>query len=518
MGLLDRIRSQRKLFALIRNTIRHKPDDLDTVADLLEERAAAHPDRVFLHFEDRTLTYGELDREANRVAHWALSEGIGRGDRVALLLQNRPEYLVVVLGLAKVGTVTALLNTHIGGRALAHALEVAGARHRVVGAECADRLAEVQAGETVVWTLPDGEEPALDGTRDLAAALASAPATPPPSGCRDGLRKGDDLLYIFTSGTTGLPKAARMSHMRFLSHGDAMSAVTGYGPDDVVYCALPLYHGAGGVVVPSTAMRAGAAVALRRSFSAGSFWDDCRRYGVTGFHYVGELCRYLLNRPPRPEDRDHRVRIAVGAGLGPDIWSPFQDRFGIERIVESYGSTEGNTSLINLDGKRGSVGRIPFRALHNARLVRWDVEAGELRRDGRGFLVECAPGEVGELLGRIPASETQGAGRFEGYTDDAASERKILRDVFRAGDAWFRTPGPARGRPHGPDGGWLRARDPDPTPIATSGHPASSIMSSARTNWAVYWGDSTRRRSQGQASPGEPSSIVVRARASRVGA
>jgi fatty-acyl-CoA synthase len=218
-----------------------------------------------------------------------------------------------------------------------------------------------------------------------------------------------------------------------------MSVVAGYGPDDVIACVLPLYHGAGGMVVVSSALSQGAAIALRRRFSASRFWDEARRDGVTGFQYIGEVCRYLLNQPPRPDDREHGVRVMMGAGLAPELWRPFQERFGVAHILEGWSSTEANTSLLNVDDVPGSCGRIPFGNLHNGRLVRIDLETGEHPRGADGFRVECAPGEVGEFLGMIPDLPDSGAGRFEGYTDPAATEAKVLRDVFARGDRWYRS-------------------------------------------------------------------------------
>jgi fatty-acyl-CoA synthase len=202
---------------------------------------------------------------------------------------------------------------------------------------------------------------------------------------------------------------------------------------------LPLFHGAGGMVVVSCALAQGASLWLARRFSASRFWDDVRRHGVTGFQYVGEICRYLVNQPARPDDRAHRVRVMMGAGLGRDVWEEFQRRFGVARILEGWSSTEANTSLINLDGRVGSCGRIAFPERHNGRLIRWDFDREEHPRDERGFCVPCKPGEVGEFVGAIPDLPDSGAGRFEGYTDPAATENKVLRGVFQPGDAWYRS-------------------------------------------------------------------------------
>ena len=195
-------------------------------------------------------------------------------------------------------------------------------------------------------------------------------------------------------------------------------------------------------MVTKPTMFAGAGLALRRKFSASHFWDDVRRYDATAFQYIGEFCRYLVNQPERPDDREHHIRVAIGNGLRPDIWATFRDRFAIPRILEFYGATEGNVSFVNFENKEGSVGRYPSailrRLLSNAKLVRFDVESETHVRGADGFCIECGSDEPGELLGRIPDRD-QGSGRFEGYTSKEATDKKVLRDVFAKGDAWYRT-------------------------------------------------------------------------------
>jgi fatty-acyl-CoA synthase len=252
---------------------------------------------------------------------------------------------------------------------------------------------------------------------------------------RAAVRGGDPLFLIYTSGTTGLPKAARFSHSRFMG-GGSYALLGGFGRGDVLYCALPLYHTVGGVMCVNAVLRAGATLALARRFSASRFWQEAAESGATAFQYVGELCRYLLSQPNGPHDRTHRVRLAVGNGLRADVWAAFQERFRVARIVEFYGATEANVSMVNLAGRVGSVGR-PAPGLQVA-LVRYDAEREAPLRGPDGRCIPCAEGEPGELLGRISEGRTA-AGRFEGYTSREASEKKILRDVFEPGDAWFRS-------------------------------------------------------------------------------
>ncbi|HTO07506.1 MAG TPA: long-chain-acyl-CoA synthetase [Myxococcota bacterium] len=420
---------------------RLRPDAPRTLGDVIEEQAIARAGRPFILFEDRKVTYDELNREANRVAHWARAHGLGRGHRVALLMQNRPEFLEIWAGLAKAGVTTALINTNLSGRALEHALATADAKHWIVGAECLGLCDGIDTGRWQLWvaTEPGAPVPKLPaGALELGSELATRPSANLPPGSRDESRAGDDLFYIYTSGTTGLPKAARFSHLRFMTAGTA-ARLAGFGPESTMYCALPLYHTAGGCMAVGAALLSGGAVALRRRFSAREFWPDVRRYQATSFQYIGEFCRYLLNQPDDAADGQHALEFCIGNGLRPDIWESFRDRFRIPRIVEFYGATEGNVSLLNLDNKSGSVGRIPTRLLMDARLVRYDVERDEHPRDAQGHLIECGADEVGELIGALPKSKTSTRGRFEGYTSSEATERKILRNAFAPGDSFFRT-------------------------------------------------------------------------------
>jgi fatty-acyl-CoA synthase len=422
----------------------YRRDQPYSVADLLEERAADAADTAFIVFEGHTLTFGELNRRANRVAHAALAAGLKPGSVVALMMDNRPEFPLVWLGLAKVGIITALLNTSARGRVLQHALEQTRAAALIYGSECADRvatLAETELPALLFESLhPDGA-PAARATlrpRSLEAAMAEATEAAPPRAHRAAVRLGEPLYYIFTSGTTGLPKAALMSHLRFLNAGGVIAGFLELTRADVLYNVLPLYHGAGGMVVVSAALHVGIPIVLRRRFSASEFWNDVRRHGVTAWYYIGELCRYLLNQPPQPNDRHHTLRRMSGAGLKAQVWQQFQQRFGIEFICEGLGSTEANYGLTNVDGRVGSVGRLPYPERSNIRVVRYDAEAARYLRGSDGTLVLCRPGEVGELIAEV-LDGPGAAGYFEGYTSAEATEAKLLRGAFRPGDRWVRS-------------------------------------------------------------------------------
>ena len=413
---------------------RTKPDSRRLIVDIVEEFAARTPAAPAVFYQDRIVSYRDLDEGANRFAHWALAQGVKRGEAVALYLENCPEYLMAWLGLLKIGAVAALINTNLKGVALAHCVSIVGARLAVVGSDlCANFLEARIRPEPTPWVLGGGA-----GGSDLDAALAEASPAAVAKSVRDGITCKDNAFYIYTSGTTGLPKAAHFSHFRmlFMMYGFAGAMKT--TAQDRTYCTLPLYHATGGVCSVGMALTAGGALILRRKFSAHEFWNDCRKYEATLSAYIGELCRYLLNMPPHPRDGEHRLRAITGNGLRPEIWPQFQKRFRIPRIVEFYGATEGNVAMLNYDGTVGAVGRVPryMRKVFPTRIVRFDVAEETPVRGADGFCIECEPGEAGEAIGQI--SEKPGRA-FEGYTAAKDTKKKILYDVFVKGDAWFRT-------------------------------------------------------------------------------
>ncbi|QDX80170.1 long-chain-acyl-CoA synthetase [Denitratisoma sp. DHT3] len=422
---------------------RHKPRQTYTMADRFEECAADSGERIFIHYGDHHWTYGEVNAIANRYARALQGLGLKYGDACAMAVENRPEFFFLLWALAKLGVTASLINTNITGKALAHCLSITSAKAAIVGEECLVHFhcPEVQ-GTLPLWLLPDAEKPADPALRQTCGADVSALAEGQPDdnlapSVRDGLLAEQPFVHIYTSGTTGLPKAVLNSHMRVLTTGDVMQVTTDLGPGDVCYCFLPLYHGAALMSLTSTALSARAALMLRRKFSLREFWSDVRKYKVTFAQYVGEICRYLLNQPETPADRDHTLRKVMGAGLNAEVWERFATRFGIEDIYEGWGATESNGNIQNVDNFKGSIGRIPYWEKTNIRLVRYDVETESHPRDANGHMILCQPGETGEIVAFIVNHPDIGGGRFEGYTSPEATEKKILRNVFQDGDAYF---------------------------------------------------------------------------------
>lgn len=445
MGLAANIRRDLKFAGGLRRLLKRiKPIALDSdvlLCDDFEEAVDKFADNIAVEDETRSLTYRDLDAMANRYGHWARSRNLRRTDVVGLVMTNRIEYLAAWLGFSKVGVATALINTNLTGHALAHCLNIAGVAVVVADEETWRRCEEARpfvSRTMMLWVLGLRDTDEVSERRGLDNPVRSGSSVRPARTLRDGLTNRDTALYIFTSGTTGMPKAARIHHARARTYMRAFAGATDSTPKDRVFNALPLYHSTGGLVGVGPALLNGGRLILRRKFSATNFWADVTATQATLFVYIGELCRYLVNCPEQEGERSHKIRLAFGNGLRPDVWPDFQKRFAIPEILEFYGSTEGNVSLFNFDGKQGSIGRVPkfLKKQINIRLVAFDVETEQPVRLANGMVKEAALGEVGEAIGLIGDDIRHD---FSGYADKAASEKKILTDVFTRGDRWFRT-------------------------------------------------------------------------------
>lgn len=443
--LVSREQTQLKLDRRAPIAVKYMANTPYTMADRLEDCARDFGERTFLTEGDVRYTYAQFNQRVNQVARALRDQGVKKGDVVAMAMENRAAFFFAWFGIAKLGAVVAFINTHVTGKPLVHALEVTKATHVVVGEECAERFAEtdgLNAGLTY-WHWPDEDRSAAPGLlsqfgADLQALVMTQDGAPVPPEWREGVLAGDTAQYIFTSGTTGLPKAAVISHARWLMAGDSMQVLWEISKDDCFYCFLPLYHGAASMSLTATAMAAGARIVVRRKFSRSEFWSDIRAHGITFCQYVGEICRFLLSVPAADNDKDHTLRKMAGTGLTPEIWQQWTSRFGaVFQIYEGWGGTESNTNTINLDNRIGSCGRVPYWEKTNLRLVRFDQEQGDYIRDENGFLQLAGVNEPGEAIGMVIQHPGVVAGRFEGYTNPEASEKKLLRNVFQQGDVWW---------------------------------------------------------------------------------
>lgn len=424
------------LLARLAKQLKPRPEDTrDCFAARMEQTAERFPDYPAVTFEGRSLTWDAFNRQANRYAHALEAQGIGRGDAVSLFMENRIEYLLAVVALNKLGAIPALINTNLSGRSLVHCISITDSKLCLFGEERLREVDEVRDSDALaglggyLFSRDAGDAPCPPWATSLDdLADAQDDANLPLTGT---LTIGERALYVFTSGTTGLPKASVMTNKRFLITA-SLAATGGLRCDehDCIYLCLPLYHGTALFLGAGSAFLTGASLFLRRKFSASAFLPEVREHGATAFIYIGEICRYLLATPAQGDDHVNPLTTVMGNGLRPDIWHTFKQRFGIHRVSEFYGSSEGNIGMVNLFNRDCTIGTTPIPHA----LVRYDVDADEVIRDAQGHCCKVAQGEPGLLLGKITA-----ATQFEGYTSADATEAKILRNVFKQGDAWFNT-------------------------------------------------------------------------------
>jgi fatty-acyl-CoA synthase len=407
---------------------------------VIEEVAAQAGDAVALLSDSETLTFAALLARANQYARWALDQGLSKGDVVCLVMPNRPEYFAVWLGISSAGFVVSLLNTNLAGSSLAHCIRIVSPKSIIVASEFIETMAGVipeldQSPSIWVHGHHSGKYPRIDRELDRYSGESLSHAASHASSIEDR------ALYIYTSGTTGLPKAASVSHARIMQWSHWFAGMMDVKPIDRMYNCLPMYHSVGGVQVLGAMLAAGGSIVIREKFSASQFWDDVVRWDCTLIQYIGELCRYLLHTGHSASETQHRIRLACGNGMAPEVWEGFKDRFRIPQILEFYAATEGSVSLFNVQGKPGAIGHIPPYLSHrfSPALVLVDAENGEPIRDEQGRCVPCTTNQIGEALGKLKNDPSLLGSQFEGYTSKEASEKKILRDVFATGDAWFRT-------------------------------------------------------------------------------
>ena len=403
---------------------------------MLEENAAQFPNNAAIKSEDGTFTYKEFNNRANRYANYFIAQGLQKGDTAAVFLENRPDLLILYSALSKIGVVNSMINTNLRLDSLKHCLTLNPVKMFIVGEEVLDAFEEVKddlgpIGKKTIYFLQDrGKKSASGGYVDLKKEIVDYPTTNPPTTAE--IKPADRIAYVFTSGTTGgMPKAAIITHGRLVRckyyNG---KIILNMQPNDTMYVPLPFFHTNALALSWPTVFANGAAVAMRRKFSVSNFWKDVHKYNATGWCYIGELCRYLMNQPPKPDDRDNPLQKIIGNGLRPDIWKDLKNRFGIAKVYEIYGAAESNlyfVNMLNLDCTVGTC-RVPYA------IVKYDVDEDAPIRNANGYLQKVNTGETGLLLGEISEDNP-----FVGYTSQTETESKIIKDVFSKGDAWFNT-------------------------------------------------------------------------------
>ena len=407
------------------------PDEISSFGLLAEQNAEIFSDQIAIICEDESISWRQLNERANRVAHELARKGVVNGDCVSLFMQNRIEFVVQLLGICKIGATAGLINTNLKKQQLTHCISLTNSKKCIFGQELTDPLNAVRDeldladGKDYLFVRDQAAGPAPNWSIEVDSTDESIESSNPDV----QVEISNTAFYIFTSGTTGLPKAARFSHRRLIPTARMCAdAVLRINSNDRMYNCLPLYHGTGLTIGLASAFTAGASTVLRRRLSVSAFWEDIRKYNCTSFVYIGEFLRYLLSNPESPADSKNPVRTIIGNGLRPDIWQTFKQRFDISRIGEFYGASEGNAGFANVFNKDCTVGL----GTAPVKVVAYDVAADEIIRNEDGFCVEVSTGNPGLLL-----IEITNKSEFEGYTNVEASNKKVLNNAFVDDDAYF---------------------------------------------------------------------------------
>jgi len=398
---------------------------------LVEQLAAKTPNKYAVFFEDVIWTWEDLNRSSNQVANYFISSGYKTGETIALMMENCPHILSFPVGINKIQGIVSYININQRKNALLHAFRVSEPNWIVIdGAnlpyliEIFDELNFESKNVLVINEKTDISHSFYDLDWDFYHVPIGNPSTTFNS------YLADINSYIFTSGTTGLPKAATQSNVRLLNPFGTLSLkLTG---DDVIYCPLPLYHSHALVNGWGSSLLKGCTFAFRKKFSASNFWKDIKKFNATCFFYIGEIPRYLLNRPQSEYVENHTLKKMFGLGLRKDIWGEFKSRFKIEQIHEFYGATDGAGGFYNMEQRPGMIGKASTPGTHA--IVKIDQDTEEFLKDENGSYIQCKSGEIGMLL--VAISENS---HYLGYKDKNQTEKRIIRNVLQDDDIFFNT-------------------------------------------------------------------------------
>lgn len=391
-------------------------------------------------------TYAEAYETVLKYARWLQEvHGVQKNEIVAMDITNKPMFIWMWFAIWSLGAKPAFINTNLRSKAFIHCVRLSTTRLLIVDPQ----IREVLDEETRAALGPDDRGRAVDTSvidADVEADIMSRSAYRAPDEARSGALGTSPAMLIYTSGTTGLPKAATVPWSKPLSGVLFFHKLLELGPESRFFTAMPLYHTSAAVLGVMQVLGPGCTIVVAPKFSPRLFMRQVAETRSTQMMYIGELARYLLTSPLSPYDRAHKLKVAFGNGMRPDVWQRFKDRFNIPVIIEFYGATEGpsaslvyerNGFLRGAIGRSGGIARLLSGA--NSVLVRHDHNTDlPFRSHKTGFCIRSGTNEVGELLNLLDADNI--SEKFSGYYgNDKASAGKIIRNVFKKGDAYYRT-------------------------------------------------------------------------------
>lgn len=404
---------------------------------IFEERAQEQPNHPFLIFEGKTWTYKQFHDSVLAVANWLINDlDVKVEEVVAIDGGNSPEYLMLWFALDAIGAAMSFINWNLTGAGLVHCVKICNARYLITDTDVKSNVEPCRSElEDINIKIQYYDPSFLSSLKDF---------TPIPTSRQENISLDSLRSLIYTSGTTGLPKGVVLSTGRELLTGYTIGKYLKLTPTDRMYTCMPLYHGAAHGLCVAPIVHAGGTVVLGRKFSHKTFWPEVAASDANILQYVGELCRYLLNGPPNPYERKHKVQIAWGNGMRPDVWEPFRERFNIPVIYELYAATDGLGATFNRNAGPFTANAVGLRGLlWNWRFndqevrVKMDVDTEDIMRDKNGFAIRCGVNEPGQVLHRLTPETLASSPGY--YNNESATQSRRITDVFRKNDIWFKS-------------------------------------------------------------------------------
>jgi putative long chain acyl-CoA synthase len=388
---------------------------------LVEERRRRAGEEVLFLFEDRAYSSRQINERIDNVVRGLISIGVRQGERVGVLMGNRPTALALVVALNRLGAVAVLLRVDSD---VARETRLGEVVRIVADPERAARAAAI--APVPVYVLGGGGGPRIviagvaGDLERVDPAAVELPRWYEPNPGRAG-----ELAFILFTGEGERTRISRITNGRWVMSAFGTASSATLSGADTVYSVAPPYHPSGLMTSIGGAVAGGARLAMARSFDPQTFWDEARRYGVTVASYTWTMLRELVQAPPHPGERHHALRLFIGSGMPRGLWRRVQDRFSPARVLEFYAATEAGAILVNLSGaKAGAMGR-PLPGSAEVALAVYDADSGRLEIGRDGYAQRCQPDQVGMLLARLRHGQQTGA--------------TPLRGVFARGDAWVET-------------------------------------------------------------------------------
>ncbi|MCJ1387858.1 hypothetical protein MMC18_000701 [Xylographa bjoerkii] len=415
---------------------------------------ANHP---FLVYEGTTWTYKEVYVIVLKYGKWLKTKySIAPNEVVTLDFMNSPKFIFIWFALWSLGACPAMINYNLASKPLLHSIKASGARIVFVDDEVQDSFSSDVLNALASTEFRDGKGSVEVVVLDvgLERIILTTEGVREPDSSRAGVKSTSGALLLYTSGTTGMPKASAISWLRIYIGASFLENWMGWSRNDRFYTPMPLYHGTANLLGLLPCLLIGSTTIIGHKFSNRTFWPEIRESKATIIQYVGETCRYLLAAPPLIDpithenlDRQNDVRMAFGNGLRPDIWNRFKERFGIDIIAEFYSATESVSASWNLSnnsfstgaiGRGGTITKLFSRSRQAIVELDWETELPARDPKRKNYCTRVQPGAPGELLYWIDPTNVE-QNYLGYYKNDKASNDKIIRDVFTEGDMWFRT-------------------------------------------------------------------------------